>query len=304
MPFMPEMLQFAGGTFTVYKRADKTCDTTHSTGLRRIHDTVHLAELRCDGSAHGGCQAGCLLYWNERWLRRSGTESKAPAAPALGVESPVPVTETDLQRLTRAPDGPAGTRRYTCQATEVFASSTPLPWWDPTQYLRDITTRNATIRQVLVGIARWLSVRIQWRINRSGVPFVKGRLQTTPKEVLNLQPGERVRIKSRREIVATLDTENRNRGLRVDPDQMLFCGREFRVLRRINRIIDERTREMIEIRGDCLVLDGTTCTGTYNRSCPRSDNPYWREIWLERVEAPPAPSSSATRTVRNSSDPA
>jgi hypothetical protein len=31
-------------------------------------DTVHLSDLRCDGSAHAGCQAGCLLFWKEAWL--------------------------------------------------------------------------------------------------------------------------------------------------------------------------------------------------------------------------------------------
>jgi hypothetical protein len=309
MPFMPEMLRFAGTTVPVYKRADKTCDTTHATGLRRLEDTVLLDGARCDGSAHGGCQAGCLLFWNERWLRRAaggdadtraqrsgggsvpagadGDPSAAGQGGAIGAPETVPagcVTAADLDRLTRQADGEDGSPRYACQATELFSASTALPWWEPTQYLRDIWTGNATIRQVLVGIARWLSVRIQWRVNRSGVPFVKGRLATTPRRLLDLEPGERVRIKSRREIEATLDTNNRNRGLQVDADMMLFCGREFRVLRRINRIVDERSRKLIEIPGDCIVLDGATCTGAYNRCCPRSDYPYWREIWLSRVE--------------------
>ena len=50
-------------------------------------------------------------------------------------------------------------------------------------------------------------------------PFVLGRLEKgkTPKgEPLNLQPGELVRVKSKREIVATLDKMNRNRGLSFD----------------------------------------------------------------------------------------
>lgn len=324
MPFMPEMLQFCGQTLPVYKRADKTCDTTHSSGLRRLRDTVHLADLRCDGSAHGGCQAGCLLYWNERWLERGtggaigrGTlatpgaviDDPTRAAPTGGSAAPAPpgravVTTADLARLatvaTSGPDAAAMSGedagvRYVCQATEVFAATTALPWWDPTQYVRDVVTGNATVREVITGIVRWLAVRVQWRINHSGVPLVKGRLTSTPRQQLDLRPGERVRIKSRKEIEATLDTENRNRGLRLDADMMLFCGREFRVLRRINRIIDERTGRMTDIPGDCIVLDGATCTGQYNRCCPRSDYPYWREIWLTRAdEAGPSADGSAT----------
>src|SRR5713226_8952057 len=36
LPFMPEMLQFCNKRFTVYKRADKTCDTIGKTGGRRL----------------------------------------------------------------------------------------------------------------------------------------------------------------------------------------------------------------------------------------------------------------------------
>src|SRR5215213_6054685 len=61
LPFMPEMLRFAGQQFPVYRRAIKACDTANWTGMHRMHNAVHLEGLRCDGSAHGGCQAGCLL---------------------------------------------------------------------------------------------------------------------------------------------------------------------------------------------------------------------------------------------------
>src|SRR5437867_2561545 len=64
MPFMPEMLTFCGQRFQVYKRAHKTCDTVFPVRGRRLRQTVHLS-TRCDGRSHGGCQAGCLLFWKE-----------------------------------------------------------------------------------------------------------------------------------------------------------------------------------------------------------------------------------------------
>lgn len=67
---MPEMLQFCGQRFTVAKRASKLCDTITWSGMRRMEDVVHLTGARCDGSGHGGCQAGCLIYWKEAWLKR------------------------------------------------------------------------------------------------------------------------------------------------------------------------------------------------------------------------------------------
>src|SRR5512132_446356 len=72
MPFMVEMLQYSGKRFTVSHRVEKICDTVSGgpPNSRRMRDTVLLDDLRCDGSAHGGCQAGCRIYWKESWLRR------------------------------------------------------------------------------------------------------------------------------------------------------------------------------------------------------------------------------------------
>src|ERR1700693_3589619 len=67
LPFMPEMLAFCGRRLHVSKRADNTCALGQP---RRIERTVHLEQLRCDGSAHRGCEAGCLFLWKEAWLRR------------------------------------------------------------------------------------------------------------------------------------------------------------------------------------------------------------------------------------------
>src|SRR5215470_14619212 len=80
MPFMPEMISYLGRRFTVSVRADKICDTIGRTmQSRQMTDTVLLDDLRCDGSAHGGCQADCRIYWNEAWLKKVDTLA-APAA--------------------------------------------------------------------------------------------------------------------------------------------------------------------------------------------------------------------------------
>src|SRR5207249_5923768 len=76
LPFMPEMLQFCGQRFMVSKKALKLCDTINWSGIYTMPDAVHLQGLRCDGSAHGGCQAGCLLYWKDAWLRRVDVDDR------------------------------------------------------------------------------------------------------------------------------------------------------------------------------------------------------------------------------------
>ena len=98
-----------------------------------------------------------------------------------------------------------------------------------------------------------------------------------------MQPGELVRVKSLEEIVATLDVNNVNRGMSFDGEMVRYCGQEFRVLRRVEQIIDERTGKMLRFKNPCVVLEDVTCVAAYHRQCPRGIYPYWREIWLERV---------------------
>jgi hypothetical protein len=121
LPFMPEMSEFCGRQFRVYKRADKACDTIEWKTLRRMQNAVHLEELRCDGAAHGGCQAGCLIYWKEAWLKRVGEPSAPPAQnEAPGGEATV---ET-LTKATRAGVTEAGEELFSCQATELLRATT------------------------------------------------------------------------------------------------------------------------------------------------------------------------------------
>ena len=117
-----------------------------------------------------------------------------------------------------------------------------------------------------------------------------------PFETLNLQPGELVRVKSKEEIVKTLDTHNANRGMSFDGEMVRYCGREARVLRRVEQIIDEKSGRMLHLKTPCVVLESVTCTGRYHRQCPRAIYPYWREIWLERVDEPSSPQLVLRRT--------
>ena len=108
----------------------------------------------------------------------------------------------------------------------------------------------------------------------------------TPSGRLDLRPGELVRIKSKQEIEATLNETNRNRGLLFDGEMATNCGRTARVRGRVERLVDEHSGKMIEIKTDCVMLDGVVCQADYHRFCPRGIYSYWREIWLERVDEP------------------
>jgi hypothetical protein len=66
-----------------------------------------------------------------------------------------------------------------------------------------------------------------------------------------------------------------------------FCGTTRRVLRRVERIINEKTGKMSLLPNDCIILQDVACSGCFSKDrlfCPRSVYSYWREIWLKRVE--------------------
>jgi hypothetical protein len=304
LPFMPEMLQFAGKRVRVYKRAIKACDTIGNTGMYRMERAVHLEGARCDGQAHGGCQAACLLYWKDAWLKRpdsAAAEGDAPeaAAPAEAEEpgGGAALTVATLQGTTRVEDPASGEQRFSCQATEMpKAAPVHIAGWDLRQYVEDVRVGNARPLQALRGLAIHLFNKFQAASGRvlprrlrihggDQYPFLEGRLRgRTPKELLDLQPGELVEVKSKEEILQTLDKSGHNRGLRFDVEMLKYCGTRARVLRRVGQIVDEKTGRMIRFPGDCIILEGVICTADYHQFCPRSIYPYWREIWLRRVD--------------------
>jgi hypothetical protein len=316
VPFMPEMLRFCGQEFRVRARAHKVCDTIEWQQFRRMDTAVHLAELRCDGSAHGDCEAGCLLFWKEAWLRRVESHDEDGSDLPSSVETsdasrtrPVVDVET-LSQATQVGTNEAGQTLFSCQATEVLrATEGPVNWWEPRQYLEDLTSGNSTVRHVaravLVGLFnrfQKLSARFLPRFcliqGGKRYPFIKGTAPTgqTPGDALGLQPGEIVEIKSKEEISATLDGEDRTDGLSFDTEMLKYCGRRAKVLRRVERIIDEKTGRMLRIKRPTVILDGVICTGDYHRCCPRAVYPYWHEVWLTRVDDPAVRPENASPT--------
>jgi hypothetical protein len=309
LPFMPEMAKYCGQVFTVAQRADKTC--AGDGVVRRMHDTVHLRNLRCDGSAHGGCQAACLVFWKEAWLERV-ENGGPPASRGLNAEEESFVANTLQPATSKAGESEGSASTYRCQATEIPRASTRLRFREVDQYVSDV--RNWNLRKVVRGLVievfnLWQAFSLR-HLPRAMLiaggrpyPFIKGPLEkgATPSAKLDLRPGDFVRVRPRDEIEATLDTTNHNRGLSFDPEMVKFCGRTARVRARVSRLIDEATGEMIEIKSDCIILEDVVCESDYHRFCPRGIYPYWREIWLEPIGASSRGNGSATRGPRRES---
>jgi hypothetical protein len=304
LPFMPEMVQYCGQRLQVFKSAHKTCDYIHGWSIRRMKDAVHLAGVRCDGSVHGGCQASCLIFWKEAWLRR--VEDDVVPAKCLEAAGTKPTsvvalcTEQSILATTQV-QSPQGETVYRCQVTDVPKFTSHMSFWDPRQYIRDLRSGNldiglgggtraertlemtlAALRLLQASIIGFFN-EVQSRRQKSHYPLIQGTGINNTTEPLNLQPGELVEVRSKEEIMATLDKGQKNRGLWFDSEMLPYCGGIYRVLRRVYRIIDEKTGKLIEMKHPCIVLEGVVCKSEFHRLCPRAIYPYWRESWLKRA---------------------
>ncbi|MBR0874902.1 hypothetical protein JQ633_31410 [Bradyrhizobium tropiciagri] len=311
LPFMPQMLEYCGRRFQVYKRAHKTCDAPGTLGGLKLPHGIHL-DLRCDGKAYGGCQAGCLLFWKEAWLRPVDAEARAEADEEFVAQFPPAggCSESDVWRATKQPEQPT---RYSCQATEVLDFARPLKWWDARQYAEDYLSGNTPVSTILTGFiyqtyyygsgafnrkwgepARWLYDRFQslW----GGVPFPRRRGKIpagsqTPLGESCIRAGDLVRVRPLEQILATLDTAGNNRGMHFDAELVPYCGKVFRVRTVVERFVDEKTGVMRTMKTPAVILEGVWCRSHYSSSkmfCPRSIYSWWREIWLERVIETPS----------------
>ena len=295
MPFMPEMFRHCGGRFRVSKRAAKSCDTVQTGEGRRVDDAVHLEGLRCDGSAHGDCQALCLFWWREAWLKRVDDRASSDASKTAP-DRPTRCREEDVIRHAKIP-GFISADVYSCQVTRLLEFTHGMRWWDPRALWRELHYGNVTLSKMLTTAWKMFLNILRRKTGRRPKPNIQGRCTTrTPAgKIDGLRPGDMVVVKSQEAIEATLNAAQRNRGLFFDIEMLPYCGRRMRLLQKVERIIDEKTGVMRRLPNDCWIIEGAVCTGYRSRNrlfCTREIYPFWREIWFERVEDPESESES------------
>jgi hypothetical protein len=260
LPFMPEMRKFCGHSFRVAARADRT--SHDKLGMRRMRDTVHLEELRCDGAAHDGCDRGCLIFWKERW------QARIPVSPA----------PTTPERVLATTDESG----YFCQATQLHRASVRLGTFDLRLDLRAPVTEGLSPRVLFRSLGIWGYDFLQRRIGGKEWNQLSGSCKKTPSVSLGLRPGERVRVKSEPEILATLNARGLNHGMDFPREMLRYCGREAVVLRRAERVLVDHKTRMILMK-DTVILEGAVYQALNRRAVPRRQYMFWRECWLERI---------------------
>ena len=177
-----------------------------------MHDAVYLEGLRCDGSGHGGCQAGCRIYWKEAWLRRVDG-----AAAANHTESD---TVRELERRAQAStrtvrelDGEPE-EVWRCQATDALKATEPLKTSDIRQYWRELRSGNFALPHFLFALVRSFFLEVAGRLHlMAPLPLLGPGTYSSPAEPLGRQPGDLVQVRGKKEIESTLDGKGHLRGL-------------------------------------------------------------------------------------------
>jgi len=273
LPFMPEMAVHCGQIFRIFRRADITCVEGH--GLRRMNDAVFLEDVRCDGSAHDGCQRRCLVFWKEAWLK----PVDAASSPSIVSEQPEPAAASVLANLPTPKYG-----RYLCQSTVLATATAALPSWNILPFVSQVRDGELTVTRFVQITALAVLNLLRKFFGLKDLGRLVGPKSKSSKKDLGLQPGDWVRVKSREEIALTLDSASRNRGLIFEPEMSEYAGQRFQIDYSIKKMIHEETGAMISLN-NTVVLKGLVCHGLCAKSCPRSNYWFWREDWLERIPA-------------------
>lgn len=274
LPFMAEMERFCGKTARVFRVLDKVYDYRRSSKMRRLDRAVLLVGLRCEGDAHGGCEAECYLIWKTQWLK------PMPSSAALQVDmSPFP-------RNVEVPIVPGAT--FKCQYTMLTQASSPQA---------PLTVRGLVAPWAVGNVATgaWLTAVLTRAFNafqgwRGGTVFPTRPASGNDKTIMGepLQRGDWVRIKTPAEIARTLDNNSKNRGLWFDADMLKYCGRCYEVRGRVKQIVDVLSGAMIPMKTPCIIMEEVHYSGEFQGFGEQHDYLYYRESWLQRIEAPTA----------------
>lgn len=159
----------------------------------------------------------------------------------------------------------------------------------------EITGPHSLRKRVKLVLKRRLNHRVKRSLKRFSVslvnwlsPLVRRReassVRATGATAGGLEAGDKVRVRSREEIRATLDLWNEYRGCAFFQEMELFCGTAQTVLKTVNRFVDERDYRLKKCKGVVLLKDAI-CQGTTNfGKCDRACFFFWREEWLERID--------------------
>jgi hypothetical protein len=101
-----------------------------------------------------------------------------------------------------------------------------------------------------------------------------------------INPGDRVKVRSRKEIRNMLDDYEKYKGCLFIDEMYEHCGNTYNVLKTANYFFDEAKQKICKTK-DTVILEGVVCSGRqrlYQVSCDRNCFFFWHKDWLGKVD--------------------
>src|SRR5262245_8181321 len=97
---------------------------------------------------------------------------------------------------------------------------------------------------------------------------------------MKLRAGDWVVVRSKEEILATLDKRGRLDGLPFQPEMFAFCGQRLRVYKVAHKTCDTIHKTGGRGMRDAVHLEGSRCDGTEHGGCQADCLLFWKTAWL------------------------
>jgi hypothetical protein len=108
--------------------------------------------------------------------------------------------------------------------------------------------------------------------------------------------GDWVEVRSKEEILATLDQSGRLEGMPFMPEMLEYCGKRFRVAKRAHKNCDPMNPISTRHLPNSVFLDNLRCSGRDHGGCQAACSIFWKQAWLKPVDgAQSAPGGSDGR---------
>lgn len=133
-----------------------------------------------------------------------------------------------------------------------------------------------TLKKHTNSVMNWFA-KLRGKKTRPSIPLTRA-------EAISLKAGDLVRVRSKADIEATLNHWGQLKGCKFMIELWPYCDTTQRVLKPMERFVDERDLHVKKCKG-LVLLEGVMCQGTteFGR-CDRSCFLFWREEWLEKIE--------------------
>lgn len=92
-----------------------------------------------------------------------------------------------------------------------------------------------------------------------------------------------IKIKTKEDIIITLDKDNKLDGLFFMNQMLNYCGQEHKIWKIVKHIYMDK---MISPTAPLYILHDLRCDGiseSFNHRCDRTCNLIWHESWLEKI---------------------